>query len=105
MMKTWMKIRLADAIKTYDDHSDYDFQCSLDVLAWENAEERGSEHENGVVVSVIMGIVQGEHAEIRVQYEKEDYEAHKTNLLIQKAVKEGMKWIKEELNTYLSNRM
>ncbi|MBP1156186.1 MULTISPECIES: hypothetical protein [unclassified Paenibacillus] len=104
-MKTWMKIRLADAIKTYDAHPDYDYKCSIDVLAWEHAEERGIDQQNGVVVSIIIGIVKEEQAEIRVQYEKEDYEAHKTNLLIQKAVKEGMKWIKEELDTYLSNRM
>ncbi|NTZ18373.1 hypothetical protein EXW96_12555 [Paenibacillus sp. JMULE4] len=105
-MKIWMKVKLADTIKSYSKHPDYDYKCSIDVLAWDSMIEEGrSEHENpgrpderGEVVSVIIGIVKGEHAEIRVQYEQEDY---KTNLLIQRAVKEGMKLIKEKLDAYL----
>lgn len=110
-MKTWMKVNLADTIKSYSDHPDYDYKCSIDVLAWESLvgegrsehENRRSTNENGEVVSVIIGIVKGEHAEMRIQYEEEDYEAHKTNLLIQRAVKEGLKLIKEKLDAYFLN--
>ncbi len=108
-MKVWTKVEVADGIDHYVT-AEEDFKCSVNIEAWEYYDEEcdidhenwKKYNENWEVVAVVFAIVKEDKGEIRVQYEEDDYDAHKSNLLIQKAVKEAMELMKEELDNYFS---
>jgi hypothetical protein len=96
-LKQWMKVEPIGKVCVLEDSPD-SYMCSLRIGAWEHAEDgRAAE-----VVAVVNGVLQGGRAEIRVQYEKVDYEAHKSNLLVQRAVRQAMKQIEEQVRAYLA---
>ncbi|WP_284642415.1 hypothetical protein [Paenibacillus silviterrae] len=84
-MKQYSKVELSELLEHREDARAGDYRGSITIFAW----ELGNEGEPPRVVSVVIGELKDGRAELRVQYEKEDYEEHKTNLLIQRAVKEA----------------
>jgi hypothetical protein len=111
VLKVYTKVELSDSVDYYQASDEFDYKCSIDVHAWEFYDEEcdishpnwTEFNENWDVVSTISGIVKDGKAEILVQYKIDDYELHKLNLLIQKAVKEGMKLIRGDLDYYFSD--
>jgi hypothetical protein len=106
-MKVWTKVEVSDLNIEFDD-SEFEYKCTFEIEAWEiYDEECDIDHENWKrynenyeVVATVYGIVINEKAEIRVKYEKGEYETNKLNLLIQKAVKEAMELVRLNLNHY-----
>ncbi|MCZ8518042.1 MULTISPECIES: hypothetical protein [Paenibacillus] len=96
-MKIWMRAEPAGFLKSRSEGDA--FRCSLQVNAWDSAE--ASVGDPGEIVALVNGTAAGGRAEIRVQYEEADYAAHKNSLVVQRAVKEAMKRIGQELQNHL----
>lgn len=97
-MKIWKRVEPQKAIGVHQAAAD-SYTCSMKVYAWENHADESIEKQE--LVAIVYGLVKSGKAEIRVQYEQADYEANKSNLLVQRAVKEAMRTIQNHLTEYL----
>ncbi|MCZ8516336.1 hypothetical protein O9H85_28880 [Paenibacillus filicis] len=98
-MRMWTAAEPAGEIRVHQD-DEQGYQCSMKVHAWEGNQQVAK--AEGKVVAVVYGVINSGNAEIRVQYEQKDYAAHKTNLVVQRAVKQAIKRIQDHVIPYLN---
>jgi hypothetical protein len=107
-LKVWTKVEISDSLDYYSESDEFEFKCSIAIQAWEiYDEECDIEHENWTrfnenweVVATVSGVVRNDKGQIQVEYCGEDYEEMKSNLLVQRSIKEAMNVIKNALDDY-----
>jgi len=89
-LKMWKKAHPDPAIRVLGDE-EFLYKNCVNIYACEMDEQ------DELVAKVYGTIAKTGKLEVRVRYEEDTYDAYKANLLIQRAVREGMDMVKKDL--------